>query len=308
MTMSLDGMRFEEVTPGSPEDPFTDQSKVVSSAPVASPAPAAEGTVPVQAEDGSKSPPAFQIQGATPTPAAVTPAPAMPAPAPASPDAAPLTLEKLLEDPSFKESITGLLKEETGKALRSQQSSYDKKINSLTEQLKATQEAAKKSEREAKLNSDDLTDAEREALRKHYEFEDKNALLDEREKEVEEMYRLILVAKLVDSHSQYGVSEEELLAIDDADAMEKFAADKELEFYRSGKTVTAQVPSRAVTAAGAEAVIEQPQVPAGALAPTDLGGGPTASVPVQLSTETGQDALASNLNKIPWETVRIRPN
>ena len=293
---------IEEVVPGSPEDPFTAKNQGVSPDQVeASPAkPVIGGTVQAQAVDGPKSP--SEPNGTTTPPAPAPATGALP-----TPEAPARTLAQMLEEDSdAKELIAGLIKEKTGEALRSQQSSYDKKINSLQEDLKAAREAAIKAERESKLSAEDLTDEEKDTLRRKYELDDRETALKEYDNELEGMYKSLTVAKLVESHGQFGVTEEILGTMDDPDAMEVFAKDKELEAYRSGTLPggTKAVPDRSVTASAASQENQAP-VPAGASAPSDTGGGAPASPPIQLSQDAGVDALASNLNKIPWETVRV---
>lgn len=284
----------QEVVPGSPEDPFSAKNNVVSSDQVAaSPAaPAEEGTKVESAAEGPKSP-------SEPNATATTSA--------SAPETQRTLAQMLEEDTEAKELIAGLIKEKTGEALRTQQSGYDKRINSLQEELKAAREAASKAEREAKLNSEDLTDEEKDTLRNKYALEDKESALKEYETELDSMYKSLVVAKLVDSHGQFGVTEEALSALDDPDEMEAFAKDKELDAYRTGNlpAKAAAVPDRTVQSPAAVQKEPEPEVPAGAMAPTDVGGSAPATPPAQLQTGAGVDVLASNLNKLQWETVRF---
>lgn len=293
---------FEEVVPGSPEDPFSAKNGAVSSDQVAaSPAkPEDEGTKAAPAAEGPKSPTEQNGTATASTPESATGKPA-------SPDAPARTLAQMLEeDEDAKKFIAGLVNAKAEEVRRAEQSVRDKQVNTLREELKAAREAAIKAEREAKLNSEDLSDEEKETLRNKYALEDEKARIDAYAEEVDGMYKALVVAKLVESHGQFGVTEEALSAFDEPDEMEAFAKDKELEAYRSG-TLTAktnQVPDRAVAASAAETETKE-QVPAGASAPSDVGGGAPPAPPVQLSPEAGMDTLASNLSKLQWETVRV---
>lgn len=293
MTMDISHLELpiEEVVPGSAGDPFTAKNSVVSPQPSASPAVVDGGTKAVPTGDGSKDP--AQNANATPTQEPDKGAPQR-------------TLAQLLtEDPEAKSVLDGLVKDATGAALRTQQGSYDRQINSLKEELKAAKETAMKAEREAKLNSEDLTDDEKDILRNKYALEDRQVALDNYEAELDVMYKEMVVAELVQSHSQFGVTREALLGFDDPDEMEAFAKDKELEAYRSGVLTSKgnQVPDRTVQSPSAAQ--PEPEIPAGARAPSDVGGGAPAAPATQLSQEAGLDALASNLKKLTWETVRF---
>jgi len=229
-------------------------------------------------------------------PTSATPAPATPAAAPAQelkPDAKPAEID-----------VQGLIKEAVGNALRSQQSAYDKRIAGLETAAKEAQEASRRAERDAKLNSPDLTEDERDVLKNKYALEDKQVELDAYADELDAYHRSIFIGALVQESGKFGVTVEQLEAFQEPDDMSAFVKDAELAWYKAGNAVTDQVPNRGIEQPNAQAA--QPQVPAGASAPTDVGGMGAPPAPAT-KWDDGQspDSLARNLNSLPWETVPI---
>lgn len=212
-------------------------------------------------------------------------------------------MQKAIAEGTLDDYIATLVKENTGSALRTQQSSYDKRIDALQKDLKESREAAARSEREAKLNNEDLTDEEKATLRKSWELEDKATALSAYETELDGYFRAIYATRLASDHAQFGVTAEELEQFSEPEEMDAFVAQKELDFYRSGRHLapsTNTVPDRSVQAPGTTP--NEPVAPAGASAPTDIGGNAPVSLPAELSKEVGPDAMLANLNKLPWET------
>lgn len=290
--MSEGTIRFQEVVPGSADDPFSASNDGVSPVVVASPAATPEGTPAVVGEDGLQVPPA--PIGATPVsqPAANPAAPAVATPA--APQATPTGAPKSEVD------VAAVVREELGKALRAQQSNYDKKIDALNKELVAARETALKNERESKLNNEDISDEDKDVLRRSWALDDRQKELDEYDQELDVYFRTLYVAKLVETHQQFGVTAEELNAIEEPEEMDKYVADKELDFYRSGRTLSS-LPLETVIPG------QTPAAPAGATAPTDIGGGAPAAPVRQLSTEQGSEAMRNNLELLPWESLP-RPN
>ena len=293
VTLEESGVQIQVVEPGGPDDPFTTLNRGASPAfNVASPAVEGPGgTQAVQPGDGSKSP-VQPVSTPSPQPAAVQKQP------PATPAAELTPMQQAIKDGTLDEYLAGLVNEKVGTALRSQQSSYDKRIQSLKDDLDAAREAAKKSEREGKLA--ELSDEEAAVLKDKWALEDERVALDAYSDELDNYFRAMYVANLVQQSGEFGVTAEELEQFIEPEEMDAFVKDKELDWFRSGKTVAAQVPTR--TVATPEAATQQ--VPAGASAPTDLGGGAPSAPPATLDQSIGPDAMAANLNKLPWVTLR----
>lgn len=301
-----EGIRYEVVEPGSAEDPFTTQRSQPSMQVAPSPVATNFGSPVAPMADG---PQVQTPQPSTPTPApvsqpAVSPTPVPATPAPATPKAEPAPEPTPAAPPPV--DIDRLVKDEVGKALRSQQSSYDKRIAALEAEKEAAREAARKAERDAKLNNEELTEEERAVLRDRYALDDEREELNKYADDLDGYYRQLYVGGLLQDYGQFGVTAEELEAISEPEEMDVYVRDKELEFYRSGgvPSVTQQVPSRAVESPVAPQ--PQEQVPAGAVAPSDVSGpgAPPAPAP-QWDQGVGPQSLARNLNNLPWETVSI---
>ena len=295
VTQEESGLRIQVVEPGGPDDPFTDLNRAASSAfNAASPAVEVSGGTPVvQPGDGLKSQPVVQPV-TTPSP---TPAPATTQPT-ATPEADLTPMQQAIKDGKLDEYIDGLVGEKVGTALRSQQGNYDKRYNALKDELDAAREAAKKSEREGKLA--ELSDDEADILKNKWELEDERSALNAYSDELDNYFRAMYVANLVQQAEQFGVTAEALEQFTEPEEMDVFVKDKELEWFRSGKTTTT-VPARTVVVP--EGTTEQ--APAGASAQTDIGGGAPSAPPATLETGVGLDAMAANINKLPWVTLRM---
>jgi hypothetical protein len=291
-----DGNKFEVVDPGSPSDPFSSQVAPASPPLVASPAPIAQAEPPVtrQADGPQVQTPAVP----QPTPAPVAPTSATPATA--TPSAEPAKVPESDAKP-VEVDVQGLIKEAVGNALRSQQSAYDKRIAGLEQAAKEAREASARAERDAKLNSPDLTEDERAVLRDKYALEDKQAELDAYADELDRYHRSIYIGALVQEHGKFGVTVEALEAFEEPEQMDAFVKDAELTWYKAGNHATQQVPDR-VTQPNASA---DPKVPAGATAPTDVMGTPPPAPAAKWDDGQSPDSLARNLNSLPWETVPI---
>lgn len=275
----MDNIELIEVEPGSSNDPFSRNYN-------ASSGDTQSGALASGAADGhqvqSNMTTASTATGQTPQSQAAPPA--------AKPDETPaLTPDK----------VEAMLNERLSKAVRSMQSASDKKIAALEKQLSDAQEARLKADRDAKLNSDELSDEEKDILRDKYALEDEKSKLKQQIEANEKYHRELAIATLSKDFGQFGVTADELDAIDDVDAMEKFAKDKELDFYRSGKTL-----AQAIAAAPVETVGST--VPAGATAPSHVGGEAPAAKPYEFDTKVGRNSLLANMLNLP-DSV-IRPN
>src|SRR5689334_10591395 len=131
ITDEASGLTFEVIEPGSASDPFTanPRTSAASPAPVNPLAQTADGSKIATLQPTSAVP-------ATPAPAstAVPVAPVVPA-APAVPAAELSPMQVAINEGRLDEYIAGLVQENTGRALRTQQSSYDKQIDALRKDL-----------------------------------------------------------------------------------------------------------------------------------------------------------------------------
>lgn len=322
------GQTFTEVEPGSADDPFAAGQSAASDVVVgASPAVQLAGgavaastvEVPFTAPTATPTPtpipaPASPEAPVVPASAAVAPASAAPA-APEAPSADPATpvvelspAEMALKEGKLDDHLAGLVKEATGAALKNQQSGYDKRIQSLTDDLKDVRETSLKAEREGKL--EDLTSEEQDILKDKWSLEDLRTSLVEYEDKLDGYFHSLYVGALVQEFSPYGVTAEDLDNIEESEDMDAFVQEKQLDWFKAGKAVpdaTVTAPTRTVESPVAPPVVIPAAAPAGAQAPTDVGGTAPSSPPPTPDTGLGLDAMARNLAQMPWESLPI-PN
>ena len=316
LTIEGNELPFTVVEPGSANDPFTAHPTVAS---VAVGNPQTPGEVVAAVGDGPQvqtpivaQPPLVQTPVVITNPVvANTPVAPVQVPAPVVPvvPVEPVTLspaEQALKDGKLAEYIASQVAEANSKALRAQQSAYDKTIQKFKDEADEAKKAALRVERDGFLKSDDLSDNEKDLLKKKWELDDRAAEIGEYEKKVDDYWMKVYRANLVSEKAQFGVTVEELEQFTEQSDMEKFALEKELAFYRDGKTT--QIPSTAVTPQmtppAVVATPEQP-APAGASAPSDIGGGSVVAPQVKWEDGSGVDVMARNINRLPWTTVSL---
>lgn len=187
----------------------------------------------------------------------------------------------------------GVTQEELQAALRAQQSQYDKTIQKFQETAKAASQRAKDVERTAKLSADDLTDAEKDLLKGKWALEDREEALTEAEEANEAFFRTVYIGRLAAANEQYGVTAEQLEALSEPEEMDAVCLRAELAYFKAGKHLTLQE-----ALSQPEPKKEEP-VPAGASAPTDVGGTGVTAPPPELSKGRGIDAMVESLKALP---------
>ena len=281
------------VEPGSKSDPFSVNYDPTSDATAVSPTPVIpSGVARANPADGLQvqSSTATATSGAAPAGGAQTASPA------ATSDE---TAQKQLED------LEARIKEQVGKAVRGVQSASDKRIAALEKELNAAREAAIKAERDAKLNSDDLTDEEKDLLREKFKLDDEKAKLKADIDANLKYHRELQVARLASEYSKYGVTADDLDALDDPDAMESFAKDKALEFFQSGKSLQEAIAQAPVVTPQAASTSAEPVVPAGATAPSHVGGDAPAAKPPEFLKGSDKGSFYANFSNLPTETLKF---
>lgn len=280
------------VEPGSKSDPFSVNYDPTSEATAVSPTPVIpSGVARANTADGPQAQAAVAATASEAT--AATPQAASPAATPAE------TAQKSVTD------IEALIKESVGKAVRGVQSASDKRIAALEKELAAAREAAIKAERDAKLNSDDLTDEEKDLLREKYKLDDEKAKLKADIDANMKYHRELQVARLASEYSKYGVTADDLDAIDDPDEMESFAKDKALEFFQSGKSLQAAIAQTPVVTPQAVATTPVETAPAGATAPSHVGGDAPAAKPPEFLKGSDKNSFYANFSNLPTETIKF---
>lgn len=147
-----------------------------------------------------------------------------------------------------------------------------------------------------------LSDYEREEYLSGKELEDRRREVEEAAAEVDLIIKGQLVTSYIADYGKYGVDADDLESIEDPDEMERFCERAELKYYRDhGNRASEPEPQKPASKPVARTA------PAGASAPTDLGGtspelAPDRGKPAE---GVGRDAMAKTLANMPFETVRL---
>ncbi len=265
------------------------------------PAPA-EGTgtpaAPAQAAPPSQEQPAPGTSAAPEAPA--------PAPAPAKVEG-----EEVTPKESPLAAFDALLverQEAADRRVAKVQQGLQKEINTQRDSHNQEVQALKTTLRD--IRAQGVPEEDREALKRTWEIEDRESALEGRIKETDAQVKDLFVATLLhrDGFEDYGVTEEDLSALDDPDQMELFCKDAKIAYLEQHG---GQPPSKAAgvteapkAAQPAPAPAAQP-APAGASAPADVGGTGATPTKEEFSTDQTPDAMAKNFSKLPKHRVRI---
>lgn len=172
-------------------------------------------------------------------------------------------------------------------------SGLDKRINALTKQnssledkLTESLKASKDAERRARAEG--ATDEEKAAYERLWALDDREQALDARTAIVDKYRTHVTAFDLVTRFGKYGVTAEILAEAETPEDMEVLAERTAREFLEKGGK-----PGETAS-------------PAGAKAPSDLGGAPAAPAPFKLGTEQGVEGLAANVKNLFGQPGNIR--
>ncbi len=209
-------------------------------------------------------------------------------------------LEKQLD-----ELIAAEVAKQVKEATASVQSAKDREIaasNARMQAVEAELKTLREKELEAQLAS--LDPEERAAYLDKRALEEEKARLLTLANEIDEVYKGQLITALVQEYGDYGITAEDISDIDDPDDMEAYC-ERAKTIYEKVVARTGARIEPAASAAPAPAT-RQTTVPAGATAPTDIGGGSPDLGPNRKPVEgTGLEFAAQTLESLPWETVRV---
>ncbi len=128
-----------------------------------------------------------------------------------------------------------------------------------------------------------------------------------------DFHRTVYVDSLSLEFGQYGVTKEALQSVETPEAMELYC--ERAKSTALGKQIDEGAPATATAAAApAEpapapaAAPEKPavaQVPAGAVAPSDVGGGQAPVETAKFNDGKSENAMQENLNNMGWDTVKL---
>jgi len=161
--------------------------------------------------------------------------------------------------------------------LNKRNSQLEKQVKETSEQLTAVQKSLKDAERRAaaaNLGEDQLA-----VLKVRWDAEDKEGTLTVKEKAVDDYLRATTAYDLVVRYGKYGLTPELLEEAETVDEMHLVAERTAREFLESGGKPAEKGP-------------------AGAKAPSDLGGRAPGAEPFKLGTEQGVKGLADNVRNL----------
>lgn len=161
--------------------------------------------------------------------------------------------------------------------LNKRNSQLEKQVKETSEQLAAVQKSLKDAERRAAAAN--LSEDQLAVLKAQWDAEDKEGTLGTKEKAVDDYFRNVTAYDLVTRYGKYGLTPELLEEAETVDEMHLVAEKTRADFLESG---------------GKPA----PTGPAGARAPSDLGGRAPGAEPFKLGTEQGVKALADNVRDL----------
>ena len=336
--MAGSGIQIEVVEPGAPNDPFAPKDQTGTSAPV-SPVGTEQETVGSSVEtapvpgstESSPSPqPATRESGKPPpTPPMVQVIPAGQPEQSVPVEETTAQTQEVQEVPKTEEEQEAetkkaeeVLQEKINSsvegALRSQQSVYDRQASALTTRLEeAAQGNSTLTQKIRELETRDLTEEERQVVMDKFAQDDERTALDSYRSELDTFHKDLAIMSLMHEFRGYGVEEDALRALETPEEMQAFSLEAKATFLEKvleeGKAAPAQLetpiqptPPTTGTAATAAPAKPEPQVPAGATAPTDIGSSGAPEQPKGFSQGTTPKDLQSNLRDMGWDTVRVR--
>ena len=329
---STEGAPTETASPGTEVTP-------TPVAPAATPAPAAPNTIasaqPSQARViDAPGQPVSAASAPTAAPAA-TPAPAVVAtPAPVV-ETAPLDqLATFVKETNDKAAVT------IEEARRVAQGNADRQKAIVDKQLEVAKEATDQVRTEMhELKVRDLNPEERARAVTAFEQQDERAELDRLREQLTITHRSVFLDSLVLEYSPYEITREAIeAASEQPEGMELWCEQQKSAFLQAKLDAPEAAPVTQVPAVAPAAVVAAPAatvaapaatptptpaaaapaqpaptavanapgaVPAGAVAPSDVGTSGAAAEPWKPSEESGSAAMKDNIQHTPWETLKL---
>lgn len=255
-------------------------------------------------------------------PPAVTVTPTAPVATETAPESTPAIAPVQAEAP--KENVADALKvlaeyKDTvmEEARRSVQGAHDRQNTQINRQLEESNTRAKELTAQVReLANRDLTEAERAVAMAKYEQDDERESLNTARAELLVLQKDTYMDSLMLEFTDYGVTRDALEAIETPEEMDIFCLQRKSGHFEAKLRETpaeGATPAPATTPApvAATAPVEPtpapaPNVPAGAFAPSDVGGGGIVPEGKQFSQEATPDAMRENLKNMDRVSVGIR--
>lgn len=291
------GIRMEEVDPDSDDDPLlTDEARAArTTASGAVPAPVPTGTevASQQAAPAPTEPPATVV---SPTEVA-------------SPASVETVAEEEVSDEETAAALGRLdafLNEQVDAKVASALRGRDQTITRLQKEHTEALKTLRQELRETKLVG--LDEDEQKVLQKKWDFEDRNALLDEREAALDGYDKDLMIATFIMKFEKYGVTEEGLAGKSVAE-MELFCAETKASHFEklAQGGIHAAAPQKPVAKVEPSVLAQPaPPAPAGLTAPSDVGSGTPAPKEQEFDKGQGRDVMLKNLQNLPSESIQVR--
>jgi len=273
------------------------------------------GTVGGETPDSS--PPAE-----TPSTPETPPAPATETPTTARPDAQPSQVAPeggqehtpaITPPPADLTALNELIKKQVTEGIeavtKGLQSSSDRRVSvaeKTAESAETRHQAVLKEFRDLQMR--DLTDEEKATLQARLSQEDRSAELQKWEDDLTSGNREFNVTTLIAEHGEY-VTEAELNEIDDVERLEPFCLEKRVSFLEAKLEAGGTIPPASETAPTTVTppAANQPQVPAGATAGSDVGGSGIPPQGTKFNPDATPEAMEDNYRNTPWEEAKVAP-
>lgn len=288
----------------SPEGATAEPVSNAAETPVQSP----EATPPSSTPASAQSAPS-PVVTVTPT---VQPAPAVAT----EPAPAPVQTEAPKEDMADALKVLAEYRDTTiEEARRSVQSAHDKQNAQVTRQLEDANTRSKELTTQMReLQTRDLTDAERATVMAKFDQDDERDVLNTSRAELLVLQKSVYVDSLLMEFADYGVTRDAIEAIETPEEMELFCTQQKSSHF---ETKLRETPTQEGTPAPAPALVAAtapveptsapvPNVPAGAFATSDVGGGGTVPESKKFSEEATPDAMRENLRNMDRVSVGIK--
>lgn len=286
VTDEVTGPKMVEAEPGSADDSLlTDEARAAL---VAATGAATAPETPAVAEEASPKPDDKPPE----------------APAPAA-ETAPAKEGEAWDEETVQglEKLDVYLESQIAERSAEQRRGLDKTISRLQTESAAEIKALREEVRTTQING--VPEEEREALRNKWAHDDRMAEVVAREEKVSAYDADVARYDFLVHYREFGVTEADLLDKPVEELGEFCALKKAEHFERLAQGVgTKPAPASAKQGAPATQAKEEPKAPAGASAPSDVGGSPPPAKAPEFDKGQGRDAMLTNLGNLPVETIQ----
>lgn len=205
------------------------------------------------------------------------------------------------------EKLDTYLESQVAERAAEQRRGLDKTISRLQTEHTAEMKALREEVRQTQING--VPEEEREALRNKWTHDDRMSEVNAREDQVRAYDADVTRFAALTEYREFGVTEADLLD-KPVEEIETFCLQKKAEHFEklaqgAATKATAPPPKQEAAPATADSgTKEEKKAPAGASAPSDVGGTPPAPKAPEFNPGQGRDSMLENLKNLPVETVQ----